>query len=91
MFGWKKDRDYHERLDMEVTPWELGKQDLSQHPLGKQDLSQRHLEPRVDVPPTGLRQTLPSGIVPGIEMISGERMFASYGASLARKPCWPQA
>ena len=45
MFGWKKDRDYHERLDMEVTPWELG----------KQDLSQRHLEPRVDVPPTGLR------------------------------------
>ena len=45
MFGWKKDRDYHERLDMEVTPWELG----------KQDLSQRHVEPRVDVPLTGAR------------------------------------
>jgi cytoskeletal protein CcmA (bactofilin family) len=45
MFGWKKDRDYHERLDMDVTPWELG----------KQDLQQRHLEPRVDVPLAGAR------------------------------------
>jgi cytoskeletal protein CcmA (bactofilin family) len=45
MFGWKKDRDYHERLDMEVTPWQLG----------KQDVPQRHLEPRVDVPFTGAR------------------------------------
>lgn len=45
MFGWKKDRDYHERLDMDVTPWDLG----------KQDLPQRQLEPRVDVPLTGPR------------------------------------
>jgi cytoskeletal protein CcmA (bactofilin family) len=45
MFGWKKDRDYQDRLDMDVTPWELG----------KQDLPQRQLEPRVDVPLTGPR------------------------------------
>jgi cytoskeletal protein CcmA (bactofilin family) len=45
MFGWKKDRDYRERLDMEVTPWELGKQDVPPRPI----------EPRVDVPLTGAR------------------------------------
>jgi cytoskeletal protein CcmA (bactofilin family) len=44
MFGWKKDRDYQDRLDMEVTPWELGKQE-----------PQRHMEPRVDLPLTGAR------------------------------------
>jgi cytoskeletal protein CcmA (bactofilin family) len=45
MFGWKKDRDYQDRLDMDVTPWELG----------KQGMPQRQLEPRVDVPLTGAR------------------------------------
>jgi cytoskeletal protein CcmA (bactofilin family) len=45
MFGWKKDRDYQDRLDMDVTPWELG----------KQQVPQRQLEPRVDVPLTGAR------------------------------------
>lgn len=45
MFGWKKDRDYQDRHDMDVTPWELG----------KQELPQRQLERRVDVPLTGAR------------------------------------
>jgi cytoskeletal protein CcmA (bactofilin family) len=43
MFGWKKDRDYQDRHEMDVTPWELG----------RQDPAQRHVEPRVDVPLTG--------------------------------------
>jgi cytoskeletal protein CcmA (bactofilin family) len=45
MFGWKKDREYQDRLDMDVTPWELG----------KQDMPQRQIEPRVDVPVTAAR------------------------------------
>lgn len=45
MFGWKKDRDYQDRLDMDVTPWELG----------KQEMPQRQVEPRVEVPLVGPR------------------------------------
>ena len=40
---------------------------------------------------TGCGQYFPSGIVPGMLTISGERYVASYGATFCRRPCSPLA
>jgi len=60
MFGWKKDRDDQGRIDLDATPWAVGKERSPARPL----------EPRVDRTLTGPRP-LPNAVPPRIPDIAG--------------------